>query len=357
MLEAGGERERGICAARMTPHHAAGIAHKAAQLGDGTRIGLIEIAPRHTFVPGGDGTPDRRLVEGGRALQQAQLGLGLHRAREHQRVVAVRDLKPLDLQTEPEAHVIESNPPALEPEILERATDGAAHVEGIGRARMGDPRRSRSVLRDETIDITVLRRQVEWHHHGAERPQILDPCRLFEKRREVVISKNEDRMLRHMAREYHGVRPRLVRLVRDAIERREVEHVPWSGGHDPVETARLHGVKQTIEVAKALRQRHTRERIGGRGGHCVYHTVPVLCSFPFHALCIELFFPLFKLLNQTIKVTLGFVLNNVPLCTALYGRIQLLFDGGSAFANALQEGLVQIRKLSSRPPVRRDRRL
>ena len=90
----------------------------------------------------------------------------------------------------------------LEPEILERATDGAGHVEGIGRARMGDPRRPRPILRDETIDITVLRRQVEWHHHGAERPQILDPRRLFEKRREVVISKNEDGMLRHVAREY-----------------------------------------------------------------------------------------------------------------------------------------------------------
>src|SRR5215475_10584064 len=78
-------------------------------------------------------------------------------------------------------------------------------------------------------------------------------------------------MVRHVAREYHGVRPRLVRLVRDAVERCEVEHVPRSGGHDPVETARLHGVKQTIEVAKALRQRRTREGIGGRGARCVHH--------------------------------------------------------------------------------------
>src|SRR5262249_5047599 len=78
-------------------------------------------------------------------------------------------------------------------------------------------------------------------------------------------------MVRHVAREYHGVRPRLVRLVRDAVERCEVEHVPRSGGHDPVETARLHGVKQTIEVAKALRQRRTREGIGGRGACCVHH--------------------------------------------------------------------------------------
>ena len=78
-------------------------------------------------------------------------------------------------------------------------------------------------------------------------------------------------MVRHVAREYHGVRPRLVRLVRDAVERREIEHVPRSGGHDPVETARLHGVKQTIEVAKALRQRRTREGIDGRGARCVHH--------------------------------------------------------------------------------------
>jgi hypothetical protein len=157
VLEAGGERERGICAPRMTPHHAARIAHETAQLGDGARIGLIEIPPGRALVPGGDGASDRRLVEGGRALQQAQLGLSLHCAREHQRVVAVRDLEPLDLQTEPEAHVVEGNAPVLEPEILERATDGAGHVEGIGRAGMGYPRRLRPILRDETIDITALR--------------------------------------------------------------------------------------------------------------------------------------------------------------------------------------------------------
>src|SRR5262249_12336116 len=78
-------------------------------------------------------------------------------------------------------------------------------------------------------------------------------------------------MVRHVAREYHGVRPRLVRLVPDAIERCEIEHVPRSGGHDPVETARPHGVKQTVEVAKALRQRRTRESIGGRGARCIHH--------------------------------------------------------------------------------------
>src|SRR5215468_12434536 len=79
-------------------------------------------------------------------------------------------------------------------------------------------------------------------------------------------------MVRHVAREYHGVRPRLVRLVRDAVERCEVEHVPGSGGHDPVETARLHGVKQTIEVAKALRQRRTRE--GSGRGESYVQTAP-----------------------------------------------------------------------------------
>src|SRR5262245_57784241 len=156
-LEAGSERERGICATRMTPHHTARIAHETAQLGDGARIGLAEIPPGRTLVPGGDGASDRRLVEGGRALQQPQLGLGLYRARKHQRVVAIRDLEPLDLQTEPEAHVVEANAPVLEPEILERATDGAGHVEGISRAGMGYPRRLRPILRDETTDITALR--------------------------------------------------------------------------------------------------------------------------------------------------------------------------------------------------------
>src|SRR5262245_9869048 len=77
-------------------------------------------------------------------------------------------------------------------------------------------------------------------------------------------------MVRQVAREYHGVRPRLVRLVRDGVERCEVEDVQRSGRHDPVETARLHAVKQTIEVAKALRQRRTREGIG-RGARCVHH--------------------------------------------------------------------------------------
>src|SRR5262245_18802403 len=53
-LEARSERERGICAARMTPHHTARIAHETAQLGDGACIGLIEIPPGRTLVPGGD---------------------------------------------------------------------------------------------------------------------------------------------------------------------------------------------------------------------------------------------------------------------------------------------------------------
>src|SRR6516162_397562 len=73
-----------------------------------------------------------------------------------------------------------------------------------------------------------------------------------------------------MWRENHGIRSRLVRLVRDAVKCREVEHVPWSGGHDPIEVAPLHGVKQTIEVAKALRQRRTHEGIGGRRARCLH---------------------------------------------------------------------------------------
>ena len=88
------------------------------------------------------GSPPRRR---GRALQQAQFGLGLPPRREHQRVVTVRDLEPFDLQTEAEAHVVEGNAPVLEPEILERAADGGSHVESIGRARLGDPRCSRPI--------------------------------------------------------------------------------------------------------------------------------------------------------------------------------------------------------------------
>jgi hypothetical protein len=44
----------------------------------------------------------------------------------------------------------------------------------------------------------------------------------------------------------------------------------FHGGHDSVEAAHLHGGKQTIEVAKPLRQRRTREAIGGRGRRCVH---------------------------------------------------------------------------------------
>jgi hypothetical protein len=46
------------------------------------------------------------------------------------------------------------------------------------------------------------------------------------RRRQVVVSKNEDRMLRHVAREYHRVRARLVRLVRDAVKRRKPTVLP-----------------------------------------------------------------------------------------------------------------------------------
>src|ERR1700730_4236703 len=84
----------------MPPHHAAGIAHEAAELGDGARIGFVEVTPGRALVPGRYGRADRRLVERRRALQQAQLGRRFHRAREHQRVIAVGNLKPLDLQAD-----------------------------------------------------------------------------------------------------------------------------------------------------------------------------------------------------------------------------------------------------------------
>jgi len=42
--------------------------------------------------------------------------------------------------------------------------------------------------------------------------------------------------------------------VRDAVESGEIEHVPRRRRHDPIETARLHGMDKAIEVAKALGQ-------------------------------------------------------------------------------------------------------
>ena len=57
----------------MTPDHAARIAHEAAQLGDRSGIGHVEIAPRRTLLPGGDRLPDRRLIEPRGAADEVQL--------------------------------------------------------------------------------------------------------------------------------------------------------------------------------------------------------------------------------------------------------------------------------------------
>jgi hypothetical protein len=130
-------------------------------------------------------------------------------------------------------------------------------------ARVRDPRR-RAIPRDESVDVAAPRRQIERHHHGAERPQILDPRRLLEEGREIIVGQHHDRVLRYVVREDYRVGPRLVRLVRDAVESGEIEHVPRRRRHDPIETARLHGMDKAIEVAKALGQRRAREGIGGR---------------------------------------------------------------------------------------------
>src|SRR5215472_2798862 len=70
-------------------------------------------------------------------------------------------------------------------------------------------------------------------------------------------------------------------------------------------------------------------------------------SSRFHGLCVELFFPLREFFNQAIEVSFGFVLNEVTRRTITYSRIQLLFDRSLPFADALQEGRLDIRKLSS----------
>ena len=74
-------------------------------------------------------------------------------------------------------------------------------------------------------------------------------------------------MLGRCAREHDRVGPRLVRLVRDAVEARQIEQVVGQGRDDAVEVARRHRVEQAIEVAEP-RQRLAHER-RSRPGSCV----------------------------------------------------------------------------------------
>ena len=69
------------------------------------------------------------------------------------------------------------------------------------------------------------------------------------------------------AGEDEGVGPRLVGLVGDAVEAREVEDVEGGGDDEAVEVARLHVGEEPVKVAEALRQPLPAER-GAVAGPC-----------------------------------------------------------------------------------------
>ena len=116
-----------------------GIAHEAAEIGHRPGVGAVQVAPGGALLPGIDRAPDRGLVQPRRALQKAHLGLGLDRAREHQRIVAVDHHEILEAEPEAEAHVVERDPAALELEIAQGAAHGAPHVEAVALAGVLEP--------------------------------------------------------------------------------------------------------------------------------------------------------------------------------------------------------------------------
>ena len=190
-------------------------------------------------------------------------GGGFHRARGHQRVVAVGELDSLEAEPHAKRDVVERYPPAREPQLRKRCAYHRPHVEGVVAARAFQPVDAGAALRYEALDVGALRRQVERHHHRAERPDVGDPGRLREEGREVVVGDNKDWVLWRPTREQHRVGARLVGLVRDRVEAGEVEDVLRRGGDDALEAARFHGVQQAIEVAETL---HRRQRRAGPVG-------------------------------------------------------------------------------------------
>jgi hypothetical protein len=261
VLQAGLQRERGFRAARMAPHHRAGIAHKAAEVQRRRVVGAIQLAPAHAFLPRLHRALDCSAVERGGAPQKLDLGGSLHSAREHQRVVRIRHRCVLEPKPLPEGQVVEADPAALEAELVKRAGQGRFHVEGVALARASYPFQLLCLLGDKPLDVLALRWPVDRHHDRAERPDVAHPRRLAEEGREVVVGDHEDRMVRSMARQQQRVRPRLVCLVRDAVEAAQVEHVERGRDHDAVEAARGHGGQQPLQIAEALRQRFSVESI------------------------------------------------------------------------------------------------
>src|SRR5262249_18977233 len=259
-----GEGQGRIGPAWMAPHHGRGIAHKAAELDHGRGVGHVQVPPSGALLPRGHGAADGHFVEARGALKQAELAMRLHGTREHQGIVAVDQLDALHAEAKAGAQIIPGDPATIERCLFEGATHGRGHVEGVVLARALDPGRMGAAAGDEPVDVGFRGGEVERHHHGTERSDVLDPARLLEKGGQVIIGDDEDRSFREMARKDDGVGPRLVRLVSNPVEARQIEDVVGERRDEAVEAALAQREQQAVQIAKPLGQRDAEKRRGGR---------------------------------------------------------------------------------------------
>ena len=94
-----------------------------------------------------------------------------------------------------ETQIIKCNFRAVELQVLQCTTERGSHVECVLLARILNPRLARTSRRNEAIDVGFFRGKIQRQHDGAERPDVLDPRLLSEKRRKIVVRDNNYRML------------------------------------------------------------------------------------------------------------------------------------------------------------------
>ena len=254
VLEPALHGEGGVVSNRVAHHEPSRVAHEPAELDRRNRVRVIEVLAGPALLPARDGAPDGFLVEARRPGEEVELRAGLDRPGVHQGVVAVRDLDVRKIQPPAEALVVEPDPPPVDPEVAHRGADLVAALEPVGGPRPLHPLDARRGARDVGVDVLPPGRQVHRRHHGAAGADVLDPGRLVERGGEVVVGEHEDGMVGFAPSQDQGVGPRLVRLVGDAVEAREIEHVERAGDDEAVEIARLHAGEEPVQVAEALRQ-------------------------------------------------------------------------------------------------------
>ena len=172
----------------------------------------------------------------------------------HQRVVAAGDLDVLQAETPPEPLVVEADAAAVDAEVAHRAAHLVAEVETVGGARPLHPLDPRREMWNVGIDIVRTRRTIHRRHHRPAGPDVLDPGGLVERRGQVVVGEHQDGMLGLAPGQDHDVGPRLVALVGDAVEAREIEDVERHRDNQAVELPRLHVGQQPIQVAETFGQ-------------------------------------------------------------------------------------------------------